>query len=1133
MKKTNVGKALKRPLLEFDLKMKLSVLLLFTSFFSMLANSGYSQAITIDVENTTVRRVIDKIETSSEYSFVYNTRFVDLDRKVSISADKASIEAVLGMMFDGTKTSYELNSTQIILKEKKFVPIKPESKVPEMEFQEYTVSGTITDDTGQPMPGANVVEKNTTNGTQADFDGNFTLTLENENAILVISYLGFITKEIEVNGDSTINVVLEVGTSTLEEVVLVGYGSVAKKDLTGSVTTVSSDGFDVIAGSSPLTAMQGRSAGVQILNNSGLPGSGASVTVRGPASVTGSGSPIYVVDGVISNNIDFLNQNNIKAISILKDASAAAIYGARAANGVVLVTTKRGRKNSAPEINLNSYVGLANESNLKHKLLNGQQYLDLWTEAYENSNTPLDWDVDNIPLLQEVDTNWKDLMLRTGIIKSYDLSVSGGSERSNYFISANIINQEGIVIETGQDKYTFRINSDHKINDWLKFGNSLTLNSNTIFGDESNYRLALTKAPVTKHLEDDGSWGQIVDVGIEHNFVNPVWKAQNSENTRKWKGLQGSLYLTLSPLQGLELTARSSLNYSNLLATEFTPGVPSGYNWGASFINTVLKETQENVYWLNEFLMNYKFSLDDSHDFKFLMGYSREENTSENIGAQRTGTPNNEIRYLDAGDPVSQTNSNSFTDWAFESMFGRLDYSFKDRYLMSFTLRRDGTSRLTEENRFGVFPSASIAWRISEEPFLNDSEVITDLKLRASYGELGNVNVIGPYGTVSSLTAQRAVINDAPALGYTLTSAINTDVTWESAKKKNFGVDATFFNGALYTSLDYFVDDTFDMLFSEPIPNSTGLSGSPVINGGNVRNTGLEGVLGVRGGNTDWNFNVSVNFSTIKNEVIDLEGREFITFGSDRLSYQHKLGNPVRSFFGYKSNGLIRDASELAMYQAAGSSFPTKEVGDIALLDIDGYDTNGELTGTPDGIINSADRTIIGDNFPKLIYGALATVGYKNLGLQVQLSGVQGIDEYFGPGQSTDTFQMMTSLAQNEDARILNRFHPINNPDGTYPKLNRNASGQNVVFSDFWLEDASYLRIQNISLSYDFSEAVLTKLNGLNKLGLYMSVQNAYTFTKNESPEVGYATQSGGGIQNYVTGVPNPRIISLGVKVGF
>lgn len=1109
--------------------MRIFVFLFCTTVFSSTTYNVFSQNSEVEInqdKELTVDEVFDLIMNQTDYKFFYEEGIFDNFPKVHLTKGIIKTNELLNK-------SLSTGNLDVVVTANKSILIK--EKAPKStKTQQFEVLGTVTDQAGQPLPGANIIEKGTANGAQADFDGKFSLYLKSETAILVVSYVGFNTKEITVNGQSTLNIVLQENISSLDEVVVVGYGSVAKKDLTGAVTTVSSDGFDVIAGTTPLAAMQGRSAGVQILNNSGLPGSGARVTVRGPASITGSGSPIYVVDGVITNNIDFINQNNIESISILKDASAAAIYGARAANGVVLITTKRGTKNRATEINFNSYVGFSTESNLKHKLLNGEQYLALWTEAYENSNTPIDWSEDNVPLFEGVNTNWKDLMLRTGIITSYDLSVAGGSEKSNYFISANVIDQEGMVIETGQKKYTFRINTDHKINDWLKFGNSLTLNANTLNGDESYYRLALTKAPITKHLEADGDWGRIIDLGIEHNFSNPIWLAQNSSNNRKWKGLQGNLYVTLSPLKGLELTARTSLSYSNLLASEFVPGVPAGYGWGGSSINTVSKEIQENVYWLNEYLLNYKFSLSDDHDFKFLAGYSKEENSNEVIEAQRTGTPNNEIRYLDAGDPLSQTNSNGFTDWAFESMFGRLDYAFKDKYLLSATVRRDGTSRLSEGNRYGVFPSASVAWRLSEESFLKNSNVITDLKLRVSYGELGNVNIISPYGTVSALTARRAVVNGAPALGYTLTSAINSDVTWESAKKKNFGIDATFFKGKLYTNLDYFIDDTYDMLFGEPIPYSTGLAGSPVINGGNVRNTGLEGVLGLRGGNSNWNFDVSVNFSSIKNEVIDMEGRDFITLNtSERIGYQHKLGYPVRSFYGYKSNGLIRDESELAIYQVSGSSFPNKQVGDIAIMDINGFDEEGELTGVPDGVVNSADRTIIGDNFPKLIYGALATVNYKNIGLQVQLSGVHGIDEFFGPGQSTDTFQLMTSLAQNEDARILNRFHPENNPNGTYPLLNRNGSGQNVVFSDFWLRDASYLRIQNISMSYNFSENVLSKLKGVNKLGLYFSIQNAYTFSKNDSAELGNATRTGGGLQNYVTGVPNPRIFTVGVKAGF
>ncbi|WP_460542583.1 TonB-dependent receptor [Echinicola sediminis] len=1090
-----------------------------------------SQTLTMDlqVQNESFESILRVIKKKSRYKVLYPSDLFNGLPKMSINVKDASLSTIFNELIVPHGYSYVVRDKTIIFK-------KEGEPSPKGQLQESNeaieVKGRVTDDNGEGLPGANVLIIGTSKGTVTDVNGDYQLSVPS-NAVLEFSFLGFVSKQVNVSDQTEINITLMPDMEALEEVVVVGYGSVKKSDLTGAVSTVTTESFDKIAGTSPLNAIQGRAAGVSISSNSGLPGSGFNVTVRGISSInTGNGSgssPIYVVDGVITNSIENINQNNIESISVLKDASASAIYGARAANGVILVTTKRGRVNVEPQITFNAYWGVSNEGNLKHELLNADQFLELWTESYENSNIPLDWEQSDLAYYEGVDTNWKDLMLRQGGIQSYDVSVAGGSERSNYFVSANLVDQEGMVIGTGQKKYTFRINTDHKIRDWFTFGNSLNISSNKVMGDQTYYRKALTKVPLTRNKEEDGDWGIIHNPGLEHFFVNPIWEAQNSSQEAIWKGLQGNLYIAFSPVKNLEFTVRGSLNYAGKKQSDFVPGVPPDYGWGGTNVNTVYKESLENVYWSNDYLLKYQLDV-KQHSFNFLLGYSREQNSSETLSAQRTGTINNDIRFLDAGDPTSQINSNYFRDWALVSMFGRINYSFQDKYLFTGTIRRDGTSRLTEENRWGVFPSGSVAWKISEEPFLQNSPVVKELKLRASYGSLGNVNSIGIYGTSAALEAVRAVSNNLPALGYTLTSAVNRDVTWESANKANLGLDATLLNGRFYGTVDYFIENTFDMLFAEPIPRSSGLAGFPVINGGNVRNKGFEVLLGAKGGNADWFYDVSFNLSRIKNEVTDLAGREEITLGGSRIGYKHQVGAPAHSFFGYKSDGLIRNESELDKY--AGGSFPTKKVGDIALMDINGFDEDGNLTGAPDGVINEADRTIVGSRYPEFFYGGMISGGYKNLSLLIQLQGSHGADEFFGPGQSTDLFQLMTSFAQNEDVRLYDRYHPTKNPDGTFPLLNKNGSGGNEQFSDFWLENASYLRVQNITLSYDLPESLISKAQ-IDNLGVYLSVQNARTFTKNHNPEVGNATATGSGLNAFVTGVPIPRTLTLGVKAAF
>ncbi|MEI6866693.1 TonB-dependent receptor [Flavicella sp.] len=990
--------------------------------------------------------------------------------------------------------------------------------------QQNKITGKVSGQSGSELPGVSILVKGTINGTSTDFDGNYTINTDS-NALLIISYIGFVTQEVSVTGRSVINITLKDDLENLDEVVIVGYGTARKGDLTGSISTVSTKNFDKIASSSPLQILQGRATGLSITSSSGVPGSGSNVLIRGVGSINGSSSPIYVVDGVIKTNINNLNPNTIESISVLKDASAAAIYGARAANGVILVSLKRGKGSGASQITFNTYVGIQTESNLKLDLLNADQFVELWTESHENIGLESNWTQADLDQYSGVDTDWKDAMLQTGIIQNYDLSVSGGNEDSNYFVSGNYFTQEGMVIKTAYEKFNLTLNSDHKINDWLKWGNSILLYSSKTEGDGTSYNLAMRKSPLTRVYEEDGSWGIIRNQALEHIHKNPVWQSENYQNDNLIKGLQGSLYVTLNLLEGLEFTARGSIDYVNSYSTLFNSGVPdpARYSWEGSTINLVQKQNIQSTHGIVDFLLNYKTSINEDHNITVLLGYSREENERELLYASIQGTPNDDIRYLDAGDPETMQNSNNFRDWSFASIFSRATYNYKNKYYFNATIRRDGTSRLTEENRYGVFPSGSIGWKISEEDFFNKEGFFNNLKLRASMGILGNVLSLSEYATISSLSFQGRVLNDVVTPGYTQTSAVNTDITWETSQKCNFGFDATMVNGKIYTSVDYFIESTSDQLFTQPIPLSNGYFSSPIINAGEVRNTGIELQLGIRNNHSkDWSYDVNFNFSSVKNEVTDLGGRD-----EEFLSSGLKVGEPVNSFFGYKTNGLITDESQLAKYQ--GGSFGSKAIGDINIVDISGFDDDGKPNGIPDGIINAADRTIIGSRFPKFIYGMTGTLNYKNWGLQVQLQGVQGRDIYIGSRNSNDLMVLMSSWARNEDARIYRRYHPINNPNGTWPRLTKDGSGANLEVSDFWLEDASYLRINNINLSYNVSGSLLNRFD-ISNLSLYSSVNNLYTFTKYGGPEVD-TTAGGPNSVNALSGIPSPTTFNLGLKV--
>ncbi len=1125
-KNRNMVSILRLDTKEILLKMKLLTLLMFTVFVSTAAVS-YSQVtkFSMDLRDVTIGDVFQKIEEQSDFVILYNEKTFDINRKVNVNVKDKTVDNILDQIFNGDKSAYMIFDHQIAIypNEIKDLPAEIKSEIKTQQTQNRTISGTVKDEKGQPMPGVSVVVKGTTTGTVTDADGMFTLSVPSDTKALQFSFIGMKTQEVDISGKTNVNVILEELTVSLGEVVAIGYGSVRKADLTGAVTSVNAKDFDKVPASSPLQALAGRTAGVQITANGGMPGAGSNVLVRGIKSINGTNAPIYVVDGVITTSIDNLDPNSIEVVSVLKDASAAAIYGARAANGVILVTTKRGSGRQGVDITFDSYCGIQTDSNLKLKLLNSSQYLELITEAYTNYGMNVPWNNQILEHYKGVNTNWQDLIQQTGVIQNYNLSLTGGSEKSNYYISAGYQDQKGRVIETGFKKYTLTFNTDHKINNWIKFGNSLNLYSLKRDGTQKRggaisepYEIAMRRTPITRAYEDNGDYGITVNTDLEDMNANPIWVAKNVINQSTMKGVQGSLYLTIEPLKGLEFTARGSMDYSIYHESYFYPGMPSPvYGWEWPTINFVEKYYNETNHWISDFLMNYT-KIVGGHNFKFLLGYSLEESVNETLDATRSGTPNNQIHYLNAGDPATMTNTNGYTDWAFASEFGRFNYNYKNKYLFQATVRRDGTSRLQPSSRYGIFPSASVGWRISEEKFLKKVNLINDLKLRGSYGTLGNILSVGPYGTVASLAPLFAILNEAPVPAYTLNAAVNNDLKWESSLKKDIGLDATVWNNQFYTSVDYFVEDISNLLFTNPIPLSTGLITLPLINAGKMRNKGYEFEVGYRASIPDWTFDISFNLSHVKNEVTDLAGRDLRTSGLQE-------GYPAFSYFGYKSDGLIRNASQLDIYKTG--SFTQKQIGDIHLLDIDGYDTNGALTGKPDGKVDAADRTLIGQKYPNLTYGGLATIGYKNWSLQVQLQGVQGIDQAMPVGGWESVMDLFSGFPRNEDARILNRYEATKNPNGTYPRLSISDSGQNLAFSEFWLEDASYLRIKNINLNYNLPKSACDKIK-MKALGIFVSVENAYTFTGYSGPEVDTTSDP-------LIGVSQPRIWTLGLKATF
>ncbi|OFX62070.1 MAG: SusC/RagA family TonB-linked outer membrane protein [Bacteroidetes bacterium GWB2_41_8] len=1114
------------------LKMKLTLCIILFSFLGAFASESYSQTtkLTLELKNSTVRNALGAIENQSEFFFLYSEKIVDVNREVNIEVHGSTIEKILDKIFAGTNVYYTVKGRQIVL-------TTPEASLFETSSvteQQKSVSGKVTDSSGSPLPGVSVVVKGTTNGTITDGNGNYSLPNVPENATLQYSFVGMKGQEVVVGGKTTISVILKEESIGIEEVVAIGYGTVKRGDLTGSVSQLNVDKFERVTTTNPLQALQGRIAGLSVTPTSGQPGAGSSVKIHGTQSINGTNSPIYVVDGTISESIDNINTQDIETLTVLKDASAVAIYGSRAANGVILVTTKRGTKSKVPTISFSSRQSVQQESNLKVDYVNADQWLELVTEAYTNSGQSIKWTEADLTNYKGVDVNWPKAVMQTGFLSSYDLSVESGGDKSNYLVSAGYLDNTGIIKGQDYKRFNFRINTDHKINKVISFGNSLNIfssnqRSNTDIDGRNVYTAAFRYTPLNRQYEDNGDFGTIRNSNIEGRSPSPLWMLSNSALGNKAKGLSGNIYLTFDILKGLKMTTRGSLEWTNRDRNTFIGAMSPHYGMEGSNVNSIQKENMQTAHWIGDFLLDYNKTFFENHTISVLLGYSLEDQTYENLRGKRGGTPNNEIRYLDAGDPLTSVNANSFSEWSFVSTFGRLNYSFMDKYYLSGVVRRDGTSRLATGNKYGTFPSVSAAWRITKENFMSNLNWLNELKLRASYGTIGNILSIDTYGTTSTLTQWNSIMNQQPVVGYTLANAVNTDLTWESTTKKNLGLDAYLFDSKFYIVSDFYIEDTKDLLFKQPLPYSTGLAGSPFINAGHIRNTGFDLELGYRKTVGDWKYDVSVNLSHIKNEAIDLDGRDMRTNGIE-------IGHPLFTAFGYKTNGIIRTDADLKN----NPQYAGKQIGDIWFLDIDGYDAKGKLTGTPDGKVDAADRTLIGSVYPDLTFGAFGSISYKDLTLQVQIQGLSGVDRDIRGGRATDMFAGEPNV---EADYILDRFHPTKNANGQYPRVSIDDKGQNGSLSDFWLRDASYLSIRNVNLNYDLPSEIIKKA-GLYKLSIFGSVQNLYTFTSFygtgmdvnfdpglDSNQTIKNTNNEG--SNNMTSIPVPRTWTIGLKATF
>ena len=989
-------------------------------------------------------------------------------------------------------------------------------------FSQNTLSGTVVDDLDIPIPGVNVLIKGTTQGTVTNFDGVYSLENVNQNDVIVFSYVGFQTQEIVYTGQDKIDVQLMVSTEALEEIVVIGYGSESKRKVTGAISTISSESIEELEPLNTAQALQGTSAGVNVLQGSGAPGAESSIRIRGIAT-NGVNGPLIILDGLqYGGGLNSLNPQDIKSITVLKDAQAA-IYGSIGANGVVLIETKSGKRNQSAVVKYNTYLGLQ-ETTRKLPLLNSNEYALLLNEGYANAG--LDIPFPNLSAIEN-DTNWQDEVFDTAEIINHNISISGGSEKSDYMFTASHLDQKGIV---GSDKSQFKRTTAR-----LKFNTDvrdfLTLSSNVIFTNNRSKGInsfglgsvlfnALNMAPVISPDRDnlDGT----IDLGNE--VVNPLTQLNQTFNDFESNRLSGFFKADFEYIEDFKLTARYGFDSSKLNNREFFPT----FNFGTSKVFT----RDENQVNLNQQdFYNYTFDLfhtiektiADEHDITFVLGMTAFQETGEGIFGSRTGVPNNSFSFADLGTATGtgddQTNGSFVFDNRRLSYFGRIQYAFKDRYLLSAMYRRDTSSLFGPNNQTANFPSVTTGWIISEEEFFKAGEWFNFAKIRASYGELGN-DQIQPDLFASFMTGEaEAVLDGTLVSGQAQGPLPNKNVKWETSVKRNIGLDLRFFEDFDIT-MDYYSNRREDLLIGNiPVSGIFGTaapgSSAPTINAGTVENKGFELTLGYnKEVSKDFSFGVNFNMGTIDNEVTEVIGTPFIEGGQfsvgQLLPSRMQEGEPLGFFYGLKTDGIFQNQAEIDAHPSQSPLGADTKPGDFRFVDVNG-----------DGMIDEDDRTNIGDPIPDVTMGLNLSFRYKNFEFNSYA--------FSNLGQET----VRNYERDNPNVNVLRKRLDRWTGPGTSNSEPRVTAGANSnrLFSDYFVEDSSFLRIQTVSLGYFLPESVLKSI-GAKSLKLYAKVDNVFTFTDYNGfdPTASTGAPIGGGIDLGFYPIPRTYIFGLNVE---
>lgn len=1135
---------------KYLLLMKFTLFLVLFFSFQSIALDGNTQKISISVKNLSIEQALKFIEAKSGFRFVYSRDVLPTSAKVNIHAVNADLHDVLQTVLKNTSLEYKrLDKNLVVI----------------ISRMSMNVQGTVADIEGIPIPNVSIIEKGTTNGTITDAEGRFSLNVNNEMSTIVISHVEYTPQEIVVGSNKNLKIVLQLKERDMNEIVIVGYGQQSKRSLTTAISKVTSNDIGIQPVTTPGDALAGLAPGVQVQSGrGGLPGSPPVIRIRGVGSIGGNNDVLYVVDGYPlqnPNNFNQINPADIESMEILKDAASAAIYGSRAANGVVIVTTKRGKAGKT-RFDFNGYHGLQTVGK-RYQMMNKDQFIAFAKKASAIRNVPYPAILDDPAALPN--TDWQDLIFRAANVDDYQLSATGGGENIKYLLSGSYFNQEGTLRGTGYTRYNLRFNLDAHLSNRLKVGVSLAPSYSQQFQLPSTgqwgggvlpeigrsvpnvLQNALLMPPVISPRTPNGDYGQpnaeaaTSQYGFfQSNLYNPLATIENVKNRFRTYSLLSNTFLEWSPLKNLKLKTSLGATFDYTNQYVYIPPIVAtndavAANVSKPAFNNIwsVERNRSDIDWLWENTLNYNLSLgkDLLHSFTFLGFVSAQKFSSNIVSANgKVGTYSNQT----VQNPSSSTDLQGAVGYdhnAFSSLGGRITYDYSKRYFVTAAFRRDGSSKFGPNNRFSTFPSVSAAWRIIDEPFMEKTRnFLSDLKLRLSYGETGNAN-IGSFTWANSIRAANYVFGGVRNIGSIQSGIANNDLTWEKNKQYNFGVDLGMLDNQVVVGVDYYVRKTDGMLISRDLPGIYGYATTSRSNLGNLENKGFELNISTNIPLHAVKWTADYNFSINKNKVTSLGGPSSLpsqsgVFGWGNM-YQVVVGQPLGNINGFIVEGIFKNAEDLAKYpQWNGNG---NLVGDWRIKDVNG-----------DGKITEDDRTTLGNAFPKFTYNTTQRFSYNGFDLTVMLQGVQDVSIL--NGNYRQLYYGIVGFAGNVNmpVDVIDNFFDPANP-GRDVKFHRVAANTGVTMNNqvtnYAVLDASFLRVRNITLGYSLPASWMSRLK-IQNARLYLSGQNLFTFTNYPgiNPEASNAGNNGDspfqpGLEQ--GSYPAIKTITCGINIGF